>query len=481
MRPNPSRGSEAPGSSPGPAPDPIRGQALEPLTLSRTPIRDKQPAVPPGNPGPREQAPSGSSLESIARLKEALQRRPQELAQARERGEKVVGYFCCNIPEELLHALGLIPLRLGRGGDEKLVELGARYISTKNCAFIRQCVGLFAQGEDPYIRSCNAVAVAATCLQIYRLAELIAHYFGVRTLVLGVPRNFTLPEGRRYFEQGMEELVRQLEGLAGRRLEEERLQEAIDLYAAIRRAILRLYRLQAGPEAPLSWRDLFEVLQAGFYLDRVQYLSLVQGLLAEVEVAMARDPGSGVRPLSRPNAEAGNPPVAGSESALQAGEAAGNGGPDGRPRMLLSGTLLAPGDTKLIDLIEALGGRIVADDLCSGLRPFLGLEVKEPSVAGVAAAYLDRVPCASLPYLGELESDRRLASLLRLIADYQAEGVIYHTLRYCDPFTFKANETHHFLQGRRIPFLEIHTEYASSDVESIRTRVEAFLELLERF
>ncbi|HIH43761.1 MAG TPA: 2-hydroxyacyl-CoA dehydratase [Candidatus Methanoperedenaceae archaeon] len=34
------------------------------------------------------------------------------------------------------------------------------------------------------------------------------------------------------------------------------------------------------------------------------------------------------------------------------------------------------------------------------------------------------------------------------------------------------------LKKERVPLLEIHTEYAGSDIEAIRTRVEAFVELL---
>jgi benzoyl-CoA reductase/2-hydroxyglutaryl-CoA dehydratase subunit BcrC/BadD/HgdB len=66
-----------------------------------------------------------------------------------------------------------------------------------------------------------------------------------------------------------------------------------------------------------------------------------------------------------------------------------------------------------------------------------------------------------------------------LIAHFHAKGVIYHTLRYCDPFTFKAKETKDILAAKGIPLLEIHTEYAGSDFEAIRTRIEAFVEILE--
>jgi len=122
-----------------------------------------------------------------------------------------------------------------------------------------------------------------------------------------------------------------------------------------------------------------------------------------------------------------------------------------------------------------MGGRIVADDLCFGLRPYLEIDVKEATVQAIADAYLDKVPCASLPYLKELETDRRLANLSNLVKLFQPDGMIYHTLRFCDAFTFKGNETKTFL---KIPFMEIHTEYAGSDIEGVRTRVEAFLEMI---
>jgi benzoyl-CoA reductase/2-hydroxyglutaryl-CoA dehydratase subunit BcrC/BadD/HgdB len=180
-------------------------------------------------------------------------------------------------------------------------------------------------------------------------------------------------------------------------------------------------------------------------LDRVKYLSLLQELLTELK------------------------DVANINHSLQ-------NLPKG-PRVLLSGTIIPVGDTKLIDIIERFGGRIVADDLCTGLRPFLNLNIQEPTTKGIANAYIDRVPCGSLPYL-DLESDRRLHNLKQLVKEYKAKGVIYHTLRYCDPFTFKANETKEILEKEHVPFLEIHTEYARSDLGGIETRVEAFIEMI---
>ncbi|MFZ4800701.1 MAG: 2-hydroxyacyl-CoA dehydratase subunit D [Chlorobium sp.] len=381
-------------------------------------------------------------LKSLDKIADALQRRPAELEQLRKAGKKVVGWLAYNIPEEIIYALGLIPIRVGQGGDGRLVEVGARHISTKNCVFVRQALGQFAEKTDPYIKHLDLVAIDATCIQLYRLEELINFYFGYKTVVLGVPRNFATKEGHEYFRKEVEFFTKKLEEFAGVTLEQSKLEKAIWIYDGIRQAIKTLYRYQSLNNAPLSWREVSTVINAGYNLDRGQYLELLQELIIEAKDNLSERSGS-------ENIEA---------------------------RIFLSGSLIPPGDTKLVDIIEHFGGRIIGDDLWSGLNFFLNLEIQEPTPYGVADAYLDRVPHGSLPYL-DLASDGRLANLKEQLKAFNADGIIYHTLRYCDAFTFKAGETKDVLGS--LPFLEIHTEYSGSDFEAIRTRVEAFIEMIK--
>ena len=194
-------------------------------------------------------------LKTLDKIAAALQSRPHELEQLRKEGKKVVGWLAYNIPEEIIYALGLIPIRVGQGGDGRLVEVGARHISTKNCVFVRHALGQFAEKTDPYIKQLDLVAVDATCIQLYRLEELINFYFGYKTVVLGVPRNFATKEGHEYFRKEVEFFTRKLEAFAGVTLEQSKLQEAIDLYDGIREAIKTLYRYQSLDNAPLRWWD----------------------------------------------------------------------------------------------------------------------------------------------------------------------------------------------------------------------------------
>ncbi|MDD1702061.1 MAG: 2-hydroxyacyl-CoA dehydratase family protein [Methanoregula sp.] len=385
------------------------------------------------------------TLKTVTAILDAVKKRPEELAEARKNGSKVVGYLCCYIPEEIVLALDLIPVRLGLGGNERLVELGGHYISTQNCVFVRETLGMFLEKENPYVKNSDVVAISASCMQMYRAAELLKYYAKADTIVLGVPRNFYTDEGRSYYRKEVTWFVEKLEKLSGKSLEPKRLAQSIALLRSIREKIREIYSVQALEDSPISWREITGVIQAGYYLDRDRYLRLLDELLAEIKQAVPK----------------ADPAVHKT---------------DNKPRIILSGSPIPPGDNKIINLIEEMGGRIVADDLCFGLRPYLEIDVKEATAQGIADAYLDKIPCASLPYLKDLETDRRLANLSALIKHFQPDGLIYHTLRFCDAFTFKGNETKTFL---KIPFMEIHTEYAGSDIEGVRTRVEAFLEMIQ--
>jgi len=385
------------------------------------------------------------TLKTVEVIAQRLAARPAELAAARAAGAKVVGFQGYTLPEELIFALDLVPIRIGLGGSEALVELGGRYISTKNCVYVRETVGLFAEGTDPYITNSDVYAFDATCLQTFRTAEVIQYYFKKEVYIIGVPRNFYLDEAQTYFTEELRNFVSRLEAFSGNKLTTEKLAESIALYNDIRDEIVAIYDYQATLHPVISWEEVFDVIQAGYVLDRREYRDLLRALHGELVAAV------GPAVIAKHDDEA---------------------------RIFISGSVIPPGDKKLIHIIDQLGGRVVGDDLWSGLIPYVEVDIKEPTLEAVAWGYLHRTPHGALPYL-DLETDGRIRRLKSLIKVFKANGVIYHTLRYCDPYTFKAKETKDILETLGIPLLELHTEYAGSDIEAIRTRVEAFVEMIK--
>jgi benzoyl-CoA reductase/2-hydroxyglutaryl-CoA dehydratase subunit BcrC/BadD/HgdB len=92
---------------------------------------------------------------------------------------------------------------------------------------------------------------------------------------------------------------------------------------------------------------------------------------------------------------------------------------------------------------------------------------------GLARRYIQRIPCARMrPYTG------RFNHLVNLAGAFKADGVIYEKIKFCDLYgddypMFKAG-----LEEHGIPHLELEREYGAGSMGQIRTRIEAFLEML---
>ena len=176
----------------------------------------------------------------------------------------------------------------------------------------------------------------------------------------------------------MRHLIKQLEDVTGQPLDDQQLVEALNLYRKIRESQQDLYRRVAAQGCGLSWREVSEVVHAGYLLDRTEYLSLLLELLNELpDVAPDRNLPQSIR-------------------------------------LLLAGSAIAPGDAKLVDIIQSTGAEIVGDLLWSGYASIADLDLKDNSLQGLIEAYLDRFPHAGLPQM-EIDSDRKLTYLKGLI------------------------------------------------------------------
>jgi benzoyl-CoA reductase/2-hydroxyglutaryl-CoA dehydratase subunit BcrC/BadD/HgdB len=72
----------------------------------------------------------------------------------------------------------------------------------------------------------------------------------------------------------------------------------------------------------------------------------------------------------------------------------------------------------------------------------------------------------------------RLQLLMRLIQTKNVDGIIFHSLKFCDLVQSDLPIVHEYLCKRRIPLLHIDRDYSDSSSGQHRTRLEAFLEML---
>ena len=131
---------------------------------------------------------------------------------------------------------------------------------------------------------------------------------------------------------------------------------------------------------------------------------------------------------------------------------------------------------KTLGVIEELGAAIVCYEGCCGImnmrRPVDESPEADPMTA-IADKYLE-VPCAVMS-----PNTRRFEQLRSTLAEWKVDGVISITVHACTPFDVESKTIGDICAEEGVPFLHVRTDYSPGDEGQLRTRIEAFLEMLE--
>jgi benzoyl-CoA reductase/2-hydroxyglutaryl-CoA dehydratase subunit BcrC/BadD/HgdB len=128
----------------------------------------------------------------------------------------------------------------------------------------------------------------------------------------------------------------------------------------------------------------------------------------------------------------------------------------------------------LVDLVENAHGMVVMFDTCNGFKHYADLVEEGPDpIECLARRYLLKPTCPRMPGF-----DERIEHLEHMIQNYSIDGVIYSNLKYCDYSLFEIPHIESYLKKGNVPLLVLENDYLWSDVERLKVRVEAFLELV---
>ncbi|MBQ8119680.1 MAG: 2-hydroxyacyl-CoA dehydratase [Ruminococcus sp.] len=148
------------------------------------------------------------------------------------------------------------------------------------------------------------------------------------------------------------------------------------------------------------------------------------------------------------------------------------------PGILLTGSPIVFPNLKIPLLIEEMGGIVAADETCMGERgmydpPVITNDSFDGMIRALANRSLRPCPCPTFA-----DNKQRLYRLRQLIKDNHIQGVIYHVLRGCLVYDFEYKRIEEELGKLGIPVIRLESDYNEEDVEQLRIRIEAFIELI---
>ena len=350
-------------------------------------------------------------------------------------GNKVFGYFCTYVPEEILYAANILPVRI-LGGHEP-PNLAVPHIFDMWCPFCRDCLTQGLAGKYDYL---DGVMLAQCCLHMRQaFAAWEIHVPTPWQYYLCMPNAVRSPRAKPFLAGEITEFKEAVEKLTGKPITDKDLDKGIDIMNSNRQMMKQVYQFRKEDNPPLTGTEAMTMVWASQLMDKPEHNRLLEQLLKQLpERKLNRD--TGVRLM-----------MVGSEN-------------DDRPFM---------------EMVESVGATVVIEDHCTGSRYFWDEVLPgEDRIAAIANRYCDRVPCPSKDWGPTDWQQARFPHILNLAQEFRVQAAILTQQKFCDPHEADIPSLTRYLKNNGIPcyFLEFDV---TVPVGPFQTRVEAFLEQIK--
>lgn len=359
------------------------------------------------------------------------------IATWRKQGKKTVGIVCGHIPYELFHAAGVLPVRLRATGCNDHSQAEA-WMSSFGCSFAKSMLEYLIEG----VYELDGLAATDGCMlaaRVYDNWKYICKKNGNEQMVcqIGAPRK-TSPTTKDFYREELQDLIGDIEGLAGVKITDEALKHSVETYNEARRLLRRVEALQKQDPPILTGEQMLALHLSFTNMPVEEYTELLKAFLEDV-----------------PNRE-------------KTGEK--------RARLMLIGSALD--NPEYIKIIEGKGGAVVADALCFGSM-MLGDEI--PLTGGdtlktIADYYLERLVC---PRMVDNRDDLH-KYIIKTAKEYNVDGLIYEKMQNCECWGGENYYLEPALKENGIPVLNVEREQKLANAGQLEIRVEAFIEMIEK-
>jgi benzoyl-CoA reductase subunit C len=374
---------------------------------------------------------------TLARFEQIFDNRHQYAEDWKSNNERqVMGFFCTYAPEEIIHAAGILPVRIF--GSHKVQDITDKHIFPLWCPYCRDCLYEGLSGHYDYLDG----ILNTWCCQHIR-GTYISWWRNIKSLSYHHEIYWPVPlhtePSRIVATKSFARFQGTLEKLIGEPVTPEALQDSIAVFNRTRRLMREVYELRKRPNPPLSGAQAMSMVVASQVMDKQEHSLLVEQVLRE----LSGTPG----PL------------------------------DPGIRLMIMGS--ENDDRDLVRFIESMGATVVIDDHCTGTK-YIWEDVTvgedKDLISAITNRYIAKPACPNRDVANP--GRRHPAHVLGLARDWDVQGVIFIQEKFCDPHLWDFPVIEKVLKENGLPTLSLEVD-VTTPVGQFRTRLEAFLETLE--
>ncbi|MCK4720291.1 benzoyl-CoA reductase, bzd-type, subunit N [bacterium] len=345
-------------------------------------------------------------------------------------GRKVLGYFCTYVPEEILYAAGVLPVRIL--GSHEPQDVTEPHIFGMFCPFCRDCLAQGLKGRYDYL---DGLMIAQSCLHIRQTyTSWVKHIPIDFTYYMPHPMKLQSPRALPYLIEEIRVFKKAVEEWTGQEITDEKLQNAIDVYNENRRLMREIYDLRKAGDPKLTGEEAMEMVISSQMTDKAEHNEELKKVLAQL-----------------PSRETGR---------------------DIGTRLMILGS--ENDDIEFLNMVESCGATFVVDDHCTGTRYFWNeVEHNGDLIEDLAQRYIDRPRCPSKDW----EERTRVEHIVKLANEWDVKGAIVIQQKFCDPHELDIPAIRKTLKENGVDNLFLEFD-VTVPIGQFKVRVEAFLEMI---
>ncbi|MHB1128202.1 MAG: 2-hydroxyacyl-CoA dehydratase subunit D [Bacillota bacterium] len=376
-----------------------------------------------------------SELKGLAKAQDIYFNRSKRAQELKAEGQKVVGQYCCYVPREILTAAGLVSHRI-TGDIKEPITQADTYLETIMCPLMRSTFDLALKGKYDFL---DGVVVPHSCDSVERMLVLWRYYFPREfNYYLNVP-HMTYEGSFDFFREELRVFAKKVGEYVGKEITDEALKAAIALHNENRQLLRQMYDLRKQDPPLISGGEALQIVMAGMVIPVEEHNQIIRDIMVEVK--------------ERPN----------------------------KPSAQTARVLVYASDidhSAFVDLVEQTGGNVVMDDQCIGTRTFWhDVKITEDPYQGLADCYLGDIRCPRTFRYGQTAADR-FQYLVDYAEEFNVNSVILYVTRFCDIHELDVPDIRDIMQAKGYPVLHIEDDYSATTIGQLKTRVQAFLEMV---
>ena len=364
------------------------------------------------------------------------ERNLMKIKEGKENGLKVVGIYCTYCPQELVLAAGAGPVGLC-GTKEEPIAAAEEILPRNLCPLIKSSFGFAVSDTCPFYHFSDLIIGETTCDGKKKMFEIMGEMKPVH--VMQLPHSQDSKASYDLWVEEIRALRSKLEEELQVKISDADIWDAVEQVNRETRAAKALCDLNKADPPVLNGLDLLTITWSrSFGIDKPELATMLEEMTDVLQ--------------SQPSQIAA-----------------------GKPRILLTGCPVGLGTEKVIRLVDELGGNVVCMENCTGYKTLslqTSTEFADP-IEALAQKYL-QIPCSCMS-----PNHHRLELLGQMIDEFKVDAVIDLTWQACHTYNIESYEVGRLVKEKELPYLHLESDYSSSDLEALKVRIEALMEMVK--